>query len=100
MDFIFGNAAAVFQDCNMYPKFLMQNQFNAMTAQGRIDPNQNTGFSIQNCCIIASSDLGDATNNYNGIKSYLGRPWKEYSRTIYMQCFMDGLIDPISKGLD
>jgi len=78
----------------MYPRLPMQNQFNAITAQGRTDPNQNTGVSIQNCCTIAASDLGDATNNYNGIKTYLGRPWKEYSRTVYMQSFTDGLIDP------
>ncbi|WJX13290.1 pectinesterase [Trifolium repens] len=65
-------------------------------AQGRTDPNQNTGFSIWNCYIVAASDLGGANYNYNGIKTYLGRPWKEYSRTIYMQCFIDGLID--SKG--
>lgn len=94
VDFIFGNAAALLQDCNMYPRLPMQNQFNAITAQGRTDPNQNTGVSIQNCCTIAASDLGDATNNYNGIKTYLGRPWKEYSRTVYMQSFTDGLIDP------
>ncbi|KAJ1385575.1 Pectinesterase, catalytic [Sesbania bispinosa] len=94
VDFIFGNAAAVFQSCNMYPRLPMQNQFNAITAQGRTDPNQNTGFSIQNCCIVAASELGDTSSNYNNIKTYLGRPWKEYSRTVYIQSFMDGLIDP------
>jgi len=94
VDFIFGNAATVFQDCNMYPRLPMLNQFNAITAQGRTDPNQNTGISIQNCCIIGASELGDATSNYNGIQTYLGRPWKEYSRTVYIESFMDGLIDP------
>ncbi|XP_027364504.1 pectinesterase-like [Abrus precatorius] len=94
VDFIFGNAAAVFQDCNMYPRLPMPNQFNSITAQGRTDPNQNTGVSIQNCCMIAASELSDANNNYNDISTYLGRPWKEYSRTVCMQSFMDGLIDP------
>nr|KYP74388.1 putative pectinesterase/pectinesterase inhibitor 41 [Cajanus cajan] len=96
VDFIFGNAAALLQDCNLYPRLPMQNQFNAITAQGRTDPNQNTGISIHNCNIIASSELGDASSNDNGIMTYLGRPWKEYSRSVYMQCFMDGLID--AKG--
>lgn len=94
VDFIFGNAAAIFQNCNIHPRLPMQNQFNAITAQGRTDPNQNTGFSIWNCYIVAASELGGANNNYNDIKTYLGRPWKEYSRTIYMQSFIDGLIDP------
>lgn len=69
----------------------MSNQFNAITAQGRTDPNQNTGTSIHNCTVRAADDLA-ATNT--GTKTYLGRPWKEYSRTVYMQSFLDGSIDP------
>ncbi|KAL3612606.1 hypothetical protein D5086_003626 [Populus alba] len=33
------------------------NRKNMVTAQGRIDPNQNTGISIQNCIIIPNPDL-------------------------------------------
>ncbi|XP_052180340.1 probable pectinesterase/pectinesterase inhibitor 41 [Diospyros lotus] len=91
VDFIFGNAAVVFQNCNMYPRLPMSNQFNAITAQGRTDPNQNTGISIENCTIRAADDL--ASGNVT-IQTYLGRPWKEYSRTVYVQSFMDSLIDP------
>ncbi|KAK7284397.1 hypothetical protein RJT34_19142 [Clitoria ternatea] len=91
VDFIFGNAAVVLQDCNIFPRLPLQNQFNAITAQGRTDINQNTGTSVHNCTITAATDL--ATNN--GItKTYLGRPWKQYSRTVYMQSFMGSLIDP------
>lgn len=86
VDFIFGNAAVVFQNCNLYPRLPMANQFNAITAQGRTDPGQNTGTSIQNCNIRAAEDLGTT-------KTYLGRPWKEYSRTVYIKTFMDSLID-------
>ena len=41
VDFIFGNAAVVFQDCNIYPRLPLQGQFNAIsiTAQGGTDPN-------------------------------------------------------------
>ncbi|XP_010260073.1 PREDICTED: pectinesterase-like [Nelumbo nucifera] len=91
VDFIFGNAAAVFQDCNIYARLPMQGQFNALTAQGRTDPNQNTGTSIQNCNIRAASDLASSSGT---TKTYLGRPWKQYSRTVYMQSFIDSLIDP------
>ncbi|KAL1350695.1 pectinesterase-like [Arachis hypogaea] len=91
VDFIFGNAAVVFQDCNIYPRLPMSNQFNAITAQGRTDVNQNTGISIHNCTITAAADLA-ASNGTT--KTYLGRPWKLYSRTVYMQSFMDSLIDP------
>ncbi|XP_024975259.1 probable pectinesterase/pectinesterase inhibitor 41 [Cynara cardunculus var. scolymus] len=86
VDFIFGNAAVVFQKCNLYPRQPMSGQFNAITAQGRTDPGQNTGTCIQNCNIQAAEDLGST-------KTYLGRPWKEYSRTVYMKTFMDSSID-------
>lgn len=90
VDFIFGNAAAILQNCNIYPRLPLDNQFNAITAQGRADPNQNTGISIQNCTIRASDDLASSNGT---TETYLGRPWKAYSRTIYMQSFMDKLIN-------
>ncbi|XVE77581.1 hypothetical protein DITRI_Ditri13aG0075000 [Diplodiscus trichospermus] len=91
VDFIFGNAAVVFQNCNIYPRRPMSGQYNAVTAQGRTDPNQNTGTSIDNSNIMAADDLASSNTTF---KTYLGRPWKEYSRTVYMQSFMDSLIDP------
>ncbi|CDY65861.1 BnaCnng48920D [Brassica napus] len=92
VDFIFGNAAVVFQNCNLYPRKPMPNQFNAITAQGRSDPNQNTGTSIHNCTIKPANDL--VSSNYT-VRTYLGRPWKEYSRTVIMQSYIDGFVEPV-----
>ena len=92
VDFIFGNAAALFQNCNIYPRLPMPGQFNPITAQGRTDPNQNTGISIHNCTIRAADDLASSNST---TQTYLGRPWKEYSRTVYMQSFMDSLINTV-----
>ncbi|XP_062084865.1 probable pectinesterase/pectinesterase inhibitor 41 [Humulus lupulus] len=97
IDFIFGNAAVVLQNCNIYPRQPLPRQFNAITAQGRSDPNQNTGTSIQNCNIRAAQDLFTANTNTNSsmrTRTFLGRPWKEYSTTVFMQSYMDNLIDP------
>ncbi|CAM8983403.1 unnamed protein product [Rhodiola kirilowii] len=91
VDFIFGNAAVVLQNCNLYPRLPMSGQFNAITAQGRTDPNQNTGTSIHSCNIVASPELAASSG---GTKTFLGRPWKEYSRTVYMQSYMDDSVDP------
>ncbi|KAL3519514.1 hypothetical protein ACH5RR_017663 [Cinchona calisaya] len=91
VDFIFGDAAVVFQNSKLVGRKPMANQQNMVTAQGRTDPNSNTGTSIQNCDIIASSDLGPVKGS---IKTYLGRPWKEYSRTVVMQSNIGDLIDP------
>ncbi|KAI8027592.1 Pectinesterase 2 [Camellia lanceoleosa] len=89
VDFIFGNAAVVFQNCNIYARS-PPNKTNTITAQGRTDPNQNTGISIHNCKVTAASDLNPVQSS---VTTYLGRPWKQYSRTIYMKTFLDGLID-------
>ncbi|CAI0419329.1 unnamed protein product, partial [Linum tenue] len=45
VDFIFGNAAAVLQDCDIHARLPGPGQKNMITAQGRKDPNQNTGIS-------------------------------------------------------
>ncbi|XP_034899123.2 pectinesterase 3 [Populus alba] len=61
VDFMFGNAAVVFQNCNIQPRQPLPNQFNTITAQEKKDPNQNTA------------------------PTYLGRPWKDYSTTVIIQ---------------
>ncbi|KAI4301441.1 hypothetical protein L6164_034719 [Bauhinia variegata] len=91
IDFILGNAAVVLQKCNIYPRLPLPGQFNPITAQGRTDPNQNTGISIHNCTIKAANDLAPSVGT---VKTYLGRPWREYSRTVVMQSYLDSLIDP------
>ncbi|XVF00274.1 hypothetical protein REPUB_Repub03eG0271000 [Reevesia pubescens] len=88
VDFIFGNSAVVFQNCNILPRQPMPNQMNTVTAQGKVDPNQNTGISIQNCTILPYGNLSTS------IKTYLGRPWKDYSTTIFMHSNIGSLIHP------
>ncbi|MBA0866146.1 hypothetical protein Goshw_018320 [Gossypium schwendimanii] len=91
VDFIFGNAAAVFQNCDIHARKPNSGQKNMVTAQGRTDPNQNTGIVIQKCRIGATSDLQPVRNNF---PTYLGRPWKEYSRTVVMQSTISDVIQP------
>ncbi|KAL5171488.1 Pectinesterase 3 [Glycine soja] len=92
VDFIFGNSAVVFQDCDIHARLPDSGQKNMVTAQGRVDPNQNTGIVIQKCRIGATKDLESVKKNF---KTYLGRPWKEYSRTVIMQSSISDVIDPI-----
>ncbi|KAL8552552.1 hypothetical protein ACS0TY_001298 [Phlomoides rotata] len=91
VDFIFGNAAAVLQNCMIYARRPMAQQKNTITAQGRTDPNQNTGISIHNSRVMAASDLVPVLGSF---RSFLGRPWKQYSRTVFMQTYLDSLVDP------
>ncbi|MCD7460955.1 hypothetical protein HAX54_044905 [Datura stramonium] len=91
VDFIFGNAAVVLQNCSLYARKPNENQKNIFTAQGREDPNQNTGISILSGKIAAAADLIPVESTF---KNYLGRPWKEYSRTVFMLTHIGSLIDP------
>ncbi|XVE97813.1 hypothetical protein REPUB_Repub03eG0051300 [Reevesia pubescens] len=91
VDFIFGNAAAVLQNCDIHARRPNPGQRNMVTAQGRDDPNQNTGIVIQKCRIGATSDLEAVKGTFS---SYLGRPWKLYSRTIIMQSVISDIINP------
>ncbi|ESQ48970.1 hypothetical protein EUTSA_v10020407mg [Eutrema salsugineum] len=86
VDFIFGNSASVLQNCKILPRRPMKGQKNTITAQGRTDPNQNTGISIHRCNI---SPLGDLTD----VQTFLGRPWKNFSTTVIMETFLHGFVD-------
>ncbi|CAI0473082.1 unnamed protein product [Linum tenue] len=93
VDFIFGNAAAVLQDCDIHARVPGPGQKNMVTAQGRKDPNQNTGIVIQRSRIGATADLLLQTAAGNGsYPTYLGRPWKEYSRTVVMESEIGGVV--------
>ncbi|XP_021278382.1 LOW QUALITY PROTEIN: probable pectinesterase/pectinesterase inhibitor 34 [Herrania umbratica] len=91
VDFIFGNAAVVLQNCTIYARKPMPLQKNTITAQNRKDPNQNTGISIHACRILPTQDLAAANGSF---QTYLGRPWKLYSRTVFMLSYMSDHIHP------
>ncbi|KAK7388319.1 hypothetical protein VNO78_23133 [Psophocarpus tetragonolobus] len=91
VDYIFGDATAMFQNCLVRVKKGLPNQKNTITAHGRKDPNEPTGFSFQFCNITADSDLMPFVST---TETYLGRPWKTYSRTVFMQSYMSEVIRP------
>ncbi|KAF8114853.1 hypothetical protein N665_0033s0043 [Sinapis alba] len=91
VDFIFGNAAVILQSCNIYARKPMPQQKITITAQNRKDPNQNTGISIHACKLLAAADLEASKGSY---PTYLGRPWKLYSRVVYMMSDMGDHINP------
>jgi len=81
VDFIFGNAAAVFDDSEIHvirPGYL--------TAQSRTSPEQSTGFIFRHARITAA-DLG-------GRDFYLGRPWRRFSRVVFLASEMPESLSP------
>ncbi|KAJ6355804.1 hypothetical protein OIU78_004016 [Salix suchowensis] len=91
IDFIFGDAVAVFQNCKLVVRKPLDNQQCIVTAQGRNETREPTGFVIQNCTITADP-LYFPVRLMN--KAYLGRPWREQSRTIVLESYIDDLIAP------
>ena len=101
VDFVFGNAAAVFQNCTLLARAPLPSQKNSVTAQGRLNATMNTGFAFQFCNVSAHDDLLRAQANQTGggnqtsttqIQTYLGRPWKEYSRVVFMQSYIGDVV--------
>ncbi|MBT1703930.1 pectinesterase family protein [Chryseosolibacter indicus] len=70
-DFIFGGATALFEDCHIHSK---KNSYvtAASTAEGH-----KFGYVFKNCTLTAAPDI---------TKVYLGRPWRNYAKTVFINC--------------
>lgn len=78
-DFIFGAATAVFNACHIHSK---KNSYvtAASTSQGK-----QFGYVFFSCKLTASPEA---------TKVYLGRPWRNYARTVFINCDMGEHIRP------
>ena len=78
-DFIFGPATAVFQDCTIRCK---KNSFitAASTPMGK-----QFGFVFKECKIIADTNV---------TQLHLGRPWRAYAKTVFLNCVLPKVIAP------
>ncbi|KAL1566631.1 pectinesterase [Salvia divinorum] len=97
VDFIFGNGAAVFEDCHILIAPRQQNPEkggqNPITAHGRTDPAMSTGFVFQNCVINGTEAyMALFRSNPKVHANFLGRPWKAYSRTVFISCELDAIV--------
>ncbi|KAL3681057.1 hypothetical protein R1sor_024013 [Riccia sorocarpa] len=98
IDFIFGNAAAVFQDCQILFRLreVPGNPTAVVAAQGRTDPGQTTGLVFQNCTISATPEyIQEELANPTAHNGFLGRPWKLFSRIVFVNSFLDSVIEPV-----
>ncbi|CAN6320303.1 unnamed protein product [Urochloa humidicola] len=91
IDFIFGNAQVVLQNCLIQVRKCMDNQQNIVTAQGRKERRSAGGTVLHNCTIEPHPEFEKSAGK---LKTYLGRPWKEHSRTLYIQSEIGGFVDP------
>ena len=80
VDFIFGTASAIFENCTIHSK-----SAGYVTAHYRTSNEENTGFVFLHCR-LTGQDTG------NGV--YLGRPWRPYARVVFIDCWLDSHIKP------
>jgi pectinesterase len=92
VDFIFGDAAAVFQKCDIRARKPIRGQENTITAHGRVRAGDSGGFSFQACTVGVDDDLAHAAKGT--VQTYLGRPWKPFSRVVFMQNTISDVVDP------
>jgi pectinesterase len=79
VDFIFGWSTAVFDNCTVFCK-----NSGYVTAASTLD-TVRYGFVFINCKIT-----GDAPAN----SFYLGRPWRPFAKTVFINCYLDKQIKP------
>ncbi|KAH7415828.1 hypothetical protein KP509_14G062500 [Ceratopteris richardii] len=79
IDFIFGNARSLYVECHIHS---IATPWGAITAQKRIVPEVNTGFSFVYCVVTGSGEI------------YLGRAWGPYSRVVFAHTYFDDIIRP------
>ncbi len=99
VDFIFGNATAVFDRSELHA-----NGPGYLTAQSRTAPDQTTGYVILNSRVTSSIDhdappMNPATPGATSSASAhnttgLGRPWRPYSRVIYINTELPADLNP------
>lgn len=79
-DFIFGGGIAFFERCQIH--CLDASYITAASTP----PDQKYGYVFSNCTIT-----GSPIGNY---KTYLGRPWRDYAKVVFLNCRMEDVINP------
>ena len=78
-DFIFGASTAYFEDCTIFSK---KDSYSTAASTPEGEP---FGYVFRNCRLEAADGV---------TKVYLGRPWRPYARTVFIDCVMGGHIRP------
>ncbi|KAL9678727.1 hypothetical protein QQ045_016576 [Rhodiola kirilowii] len=77
VDFIFGDAAAVFQLCMISPRKFLHGQSNTVTVQGRDVACSDKGFSFHLCVFMGAEELETTTRSFLGACSWGRKNWRQ-----------------------
>lgn len=79
IDFIFGSATAVFQSCEIFSMDREENPNGFVTAASTPE-GQLFGYVFIDCRLTSKAAPETV---------YLGRPWRDYAKTVFINCWMD-----------
>ena len=78
-DFIFGSSTAWFEHCTIHCKV------NSYITAASTPQDVAYGYIFSNCTVTAADSVTSL---------YLGRPWRDYGYTLFMNCELPGVICP------
>jgi len=79
VDFIFGSATVLFENCTI------QSKSNSYITAASTTEEIQFGFVFKNCKLTAEPNVTEV---------YLGRPWRIYAKTVFINCEMGKHIQP------
>ena len=80
VDFIFGPYRCWFERCTLF-----MNARGGMYTAANTPEAQDWGFVFHRCTLTGACEEGMA---------YLGRPWRRFARTLFIECDMDACVSP------
>jgi pectinesterase len=82
VDFIFGNSKAFFENCHIHA---IAHDEVMLTAHMRTGPDEDRAYVFDHCRITSDPGVGTL---------WLGRPWRDYSRVIFLDTRIDARLHP------
>ncbi|WP_037348899.1 pectate lyase [Sediminibacter sp. Hel_I_10] len=79
-DFIFGNATALFENCQIHSKR------DSFITAASTPKEADFGYVFKDCDLTANDEV---------TKMYLGRPWRIYAKTVFINCNLGDHILPV-----
>jgi pectinesterase len=89
MDFVFGNAQAMFQSCPLLVRRPPKGKHNVLTAQGCNNASRESGFSFHMCTVEAAPGV-----DLDSVETYLDRPYRNFSHVAFIKSYLSRVVSP------